>query len=279
MKMTSTRRKLAIATWKAPAEGNILGRVTLDVSEAQKYLAAVQEKTGQKVSITHLVGKAVARGLEASPGLNGKILFGRFYPFETVDVTFLVAADGDLGKAKIQDVGRKHIAEIAAELKEYAGRIRSGTDVDFKKSMDAVRMIPSFLLGPVLWFTGWLAGALGVNFKALGVERHAFGSCVITSVGMLGFDEGFAPFTPFARVPLLVLVGAIKDSAVVVDGQVVVRPTMTITATIDHRFIDGAQLSTLAKAFKETIEDPFGVDPDLGETLHDLPQDHAVTPG
>ncbi len=279
MQMTSTRRKLAIATWKAPAEGNIFGRVTLDVSEAQKYLDAVRENTGQKVTITHLVGKAVARGLEASPGLNGKILFGRFYPFETADVTFLVAADGDLAKAKITDVGGKHIAEVAAELREYAGRIRSGEDVDFKKSMQAVKLIPGFLLRPVLSFTGWLAGALGMNFKALGVERHAFGSCVITSVGMLGFDEGFAPFTPFARVPLLVLVGAVKDNPVVVDGEVQVRPTMTVTATIDHRFIDGAQLSTLAKAFKQTIEDPFSVDPEAGAGLGELPAEHAVTAG
>ena len=36
--MTSTRRKLAIATWDGPREGNIHGKVTLDVSEALRYI-------------------------------------------------------------------------------------------------------------------------------------------------------------------------------------------------------------------------------------------------
>lgn len=260
--MTSTRRKLAIATWAPAAEGNIFGKVTLDVSEAVRYIAHVKETTGEKISLTHLVGKAVGQALAKTPGLNGKILFGRFVPFDTVDVTFLIAADGDLAKSKIENVDKRSVIEIAQELRERASKVRSGEDQDFKKSMDAVRKMPIFILRPVLKFTGWLAGALGVNIKALGVERHAFGSCVITSVGMLGFDEGYAPFTPFARVPLLLLVGAIREKPTVVGGEVVVRPLVTITATVDHRFIDGAQLSTLAKEFRAVIEHPFQLDED-----------------
>ena len=32
-----------------------------------------------------------------------------------------------------------------------------------------------------------------------------------------------------------------------VDGKVTIQPQLTLTATIDHRFIDGAQLAVLAK--------------------------------
>ena len=255
--MTSTRRKLAIATWSAPAEGNILGKVTIDATEALRYIDHVRETTGTKVSITHLVGKAVANALASAPGLNGKILFNRFVPFDTVDVTFLIASDGDLAKCKVDSADAKSVPEIALELRESANRVRSGEDVEFKKSMQAVKLMPVFILRPMLRFTGWLSGALGINLKALGVERHAFGSCVITSVGMLGFDEGYAPFTPFARVPLLLLVGAIRDKPAVLDGEVVSRPLVTITATVDHRFIDGAQLGTLAREFHRVLEEPF----------------------
>ncbi len=255
--MTPTRRKLAIATWAPPAEGNIFGKVEFDMTEANRYLAKLREETGVRVSITHLVGLAAARAMAKAPGLNGKILFGKFVPHDTVDVTFLVASDGDLAKIKVERCDEKSIAEIATELSERAGKVRSGEDAEFKKSMGAVKSTPWWLLGPILKFTGWLSGALGISVKALGVERHAFGSCVITSVGMLGFDEGYAPFTPFARVPLLLLVGAMKDRPVVVDGEVVVRPMVTITATVDHRFIDGAQLSILAKEFRSGIEGPF----------------------
>ena len=259
-KMTSARRKLAIATWEPPAEGNIHGKVTLDVTEAQKYIEHVRETTGVKVTITHLIGKAAGNALAKAPDLNGKILFGRFVPFDTVDITFLIASDGDLGKSKIQNIDQKSIDQIAEELRAHAEKLRSGEDKEFKKSMNAVKAMPMFILRPMLKLTGWLAGALGVNIKALGVERHAFGSAVITSVGMLGFDEGYAPFTPFARVPILLLIGAIRETPTVVDGQIVARPMVTVTATVDHRFIDGAQLGILAKEFRRVIEHPFSLE-------------------
>lgn len=276
-KMTSTRRKLAIATWEPPAEGNIFGKVTLDVTEAQKYLAQVREATGEKVTITHLVGKAVGNALGAAPTLNGKILFGKFVPFDTVDVTFLVAAEGDLGKVKLERVDEKHVTEIASELRAHAIKLREGKDSDFEKSKGAIKALPMFLLKPMIKLTGWLSGALGVNIKALGVEKHAFGSCVITSVGMLGFDEGFAPFTPFARVPLLILIGSMRERPMVVDGEVVARMSVTITATVDHRFIDGAQLSVLAGEFRRVIEHPFEADPTLRAQIADAPDEVATT--
>jgi pyruvate dehydrogenase E2 component (dihydrolipoamide acetyltransferase) len=57
-----------------------------------------------------------------------------------------------------------------------------------------------------------------------------------------------------------ILVGAVKDQPAVVDGEVVARPTLTITATIDHRFIDGAELATLAKIVRNGIERPWTLD-------------------
>ena len=57
-------------------------------------------------------------------------------------------------------------------------------------------------------------------------------------------------------MPLYVLLGAIRDQAVVEDGQVVVRPMLTITATIDHRFIDRFQAGVLAHKVREIFADP-----------------------
>ena len=51
MQMNSLRRKLAIATWIAPREGNIYGKLTVDVTNALEYIAWKREKTGQKITI------------------------------------------------------------------------------------------------------------------------------------------------------------------------------------------------------------------------------------
>jgi hypothetical protein len=257
----SLRRKLAIASWSAPREGNIYGKLTLDVTEVQKYIEQMREATGEKITVTHLVGKAAAAALREEPSLNGRILFRRFLPFETVDIAFLVTLDegSDLAKVKIENVDQKSTGELAAELREYAGRLRKGKDEGFEKSKGLLKWMPRFLLPGFLGLVGWLSSALGLNLSAVGLERFPFGSCIITSVGMLGIDEGFAPPTPFARVPIYLLVGAIKEAPAVVDGELCIREQLTLTATVDHRFVDGYQLATLSRAFRRVFEDPWSL--------------------
>jgi hypothetical protein len=62
--------------------------------------------------------------------------------------------------------------------------------------------------------------------------------------GMMGLVEAYAPFTPWAHVPLLLMVGSIKQRPAVDEesGAVVARPTLTLTVTLDHRFADGSQV-------------------------------------
>jgi hypothetical protein len=260
-KMT-TRRKLAIATWSAPREPNIYGKLTLDAGPALKYIDEARVKSGEKVTMTHFVGKACAEALKQTPSLNGRILFGRYRPHKTVDLAFLVSfEDGrDLAKVKIDNVDRKTIVEIALEVRERADRLRGGRDPDFEKSTRLLRFLPTWLIRPLVNTIGWLCGALGVEMRAFGLERFPFGSCIVTSVGMFGLDEGFVPPTPFARVPLYVLIGAVRDRPAVVEGKVVAQPQLTVTATIDHRFVDGFQGGTLAKVVRSIFEDPWQLD-------------------
>lgn len=259
MSKMTTRRKLAIATWSRPTEGNIYGKITVDATEAMKYIEKVRAETGVKVTITHLVGVAVGRALASAPSLNGRIVLGRFVPFERIDISYLVTLDEgeDLAKVKIDDMDRKSLVDVAGELRLRATKLRRKEDSDFEKSKDLLRALPTWLLRPFLFFIGYLTSALGIAAPALGLERFPFGSCIITSVGMLGLDEGFAPPTPFARTPLLVLVGAMRERPIAVDGDVVIRPQLTITATIDHRFIDGFQGAMLAKKTRSILENPW----------------------
>lgn len=269
MAKMSTRRKLAIATWSAPREGNIYGKITLDATEVLKYMDHLRETTGEKITITHFVGKAVAMALQKEPTLNGYIRFGRYIPHDTVDVTYLVVLEGgkDLAKVKVPQADQKSVSEIAGVLRDHAGKLRKGKDDEFEKSKGPLKMLPTWLIRPMAWFTGWLTASLGIGVKALGLEPFPFGSCIITSVGMLGIDEGFAPPTPFARVPLYVLLGAIREQPAVVDGEIVIQPQMTLTATVDHRFVDGYQAAVLANTVRDLFANPWQLD----EAKHALP--------
>lgn len=259
MQPNRTRRKLAIATWDAPREGNMYGKLTVDMEEALRYLDWKRARCGEKITVTHLCGKAVATALQAAPGLNGVIRLGTFVPNPTVDIAFLVALEGgrDLAKAKVRDVASKSLEDIARELRGLALRLHAGQDADFRKAMDTVRRLPTWLLKPLIRLTGYVGSVFGVSIPALGIEARPLGSCVITNVGVFGLDEGYAPPTPFAHAPVYVLLGAVKPAAAVLDGTVVARRQMTICATLDHRYLDGAQAALLARVTRRVLENPW----------------------
>ena len=258
----STRRKLAIATWSAPREGNIYGKITVNVTNTLRYIQFLKEKNGEKVTITHIVGNAIGKALKSAIDINGRILFGKYIPHDSADVSFLVALnDGnDLGKVKVSNIDQKTTIEISRELKAEAERVRHGKDEQFEKSKPLLRLFPTWMIRPILWGTGFITGALGWNLKLLGIEKYPFGACIVTSVGMLGIDEGYAPPTPFARVPIYIAVMSIKDRVAAQDGQVVIRPEVDLMVTIDHRFMDGYQGAKLAHVIRKMVENPWTLD-------------------
>lgn len=258
----STRRKLAIATWSSPREGNIYGRVTLDMTRTLPYLDYLRQRSGEKVTVTHLVGRAVGEALKSAPAINGRIFLGEYIPHKTVDLAFLVTLDDgeDLAKFKVCDIDQKSIVDIARELKEGSKKIREGKDSEFEKSKPVIKMLPTWLIRPILWAMGYLTGAMGIRIHALGLEAFPFGAAIVTSVGMLDIDEGYAPPTPFARVPVYIAVMKIKDRVVAHNGQAIIRPELDLMATIDHRFMDGYQGSVMVRVLRKCIEEPWTLD-------------------
>ena len=262
MDSMTVRRKLAIATWVAPRDGNIYGKLTLDATNVLLWLEHIRETTGEKVTITHFVGRAIGEAMANAPSINGYLRLNRYIPHDTVDIAYLVALEegANLAKAKVDNIDKKTVAEIAAELRMLAARLRSGKDDDFKKAQEPLRFMPVWLIRRLVWLVGLLGSSFGMRIKALGIEPFQFGSAMITSVGMFGLDEGYAPPTPFARVPVLVVIGAMRPAPLVVAGEVVVRSQLTLTATIDHRFMDGYQGGVLAKTIRQCFAAPWSLE-------------------
>ncbi|MFC2062985.1 dihydrolipoamide acetyltransferase family protein [Chloroflexota bacterium] len=65
-------------------------------------------------------------------------------------------------------------------------------------------------------------------------------TCTISNLGMFGIDQFSAILQPPEAA--ILAVGRSADKAVVRDGEIVIRPMMTMTLTIDHRVLDGAEL-------------------------------------
>ena len=115
-----------------------------------------------------------------------------------------------------------------------------------------VRIVMRF----ITWFT------YKMNWKLPGTPRDPFGSAMVTAVGMFGIKLAYAPLVTFSQVPIILLVGQVEDRPVCRDGQVVIRPMCSITATLDHRIIDGFQAGRLAGDMKCMLEQPELLDRD-----------------
>lgn len=76
----------------------------------------------------------------------------------------------------------------------------------------------------------------------------------ISNMGMLDIDEFSAVITPPQAA--ILAVGAIKERAVVRDGQLAVAKTMRMTLSVDHRVLNGVEAGRFLEDLKHTLEHP-----------------------
>lgn len=81
------------------------------------------------------------------------------------------------------------------------------------------------------------------------------GTFTISNLGMYGVDAFSAIITPPQAA--ILAVGRIADRAVAVNGEVSVRPMMTITLSSDHRVVDGAQAAAFLNDLADALEQPL----------------------
>lgn len=256
-------RRIASAMWHAPDDPQIYGALEIDATAALAFIEH-SRTAGHHVTATHLVGRAVAHALAEVPDLNVQIRGGRARPRGSVDVFFITAVRGghDLSGVKVTGLATRSVFDLAADLAARATRMKRGDDRELARTKSAMDRLPAPLLRAALRATTLVTNTLGLDVPALGLHRRPFGSAMVTSVGMFGLPQGFAPLAWMYDVPLLVLVGEITERPVVVEHRVVARPVIPITATIDHRYVDGWHVSRLMKAFKAYLEAPAVYEPD-----------------
>jgi len=250
-------RRIAAAAWRQPSDPQIYGDLEVDATQLQAFIDEARSATGVRVTVTHLVGKAIARALAEQPDLNTLLYRGRFLSRESVDVFFAVSVEAgkEVSGIKVAAADRKPVLDIAAELARRVERLRSG-EREVGGAAKTVDATPFWLLRPLLRFTTWLTADKGVGLRRLGLPRRAFGSAMVSSVAMFGVQKAYGPLSPLFRIPILALVSEVTVKPVVVEGQIEARPMLTITATMDHRYLDGSHAARLGHSVREYLEDP-----------------------
>lgn len=252
-------QRWAAAQWRRPNDPTIYGAAEIDMTRSLELIERLRSEWGLRVTVTHLITKALAMAIARHPRTNVKVRFwGKLEQRESVDIIVLVAGEGgrDLSAHRITGADQLPLREISSRLIEAAERIRRDEDAQFRQSRELVQRVPWWLMRPFLALASLCMNELHLDLSRLGLPVDLFGAGMVTSLGMHGIDEGFAPLTPIGRVMVDVLVPRVRERPWVEDGKLTIRPTLKLCATFDHRVIDGVQAATLGGEIQRLLAEP-----------------------
>jgi pyruvate dehydrogenase E2 component (dihydrolipoamide acetyltransferase) len=181
---------------------------TLDASEVQAFRRELD------VSPLPIVVAALCRTVDDHPLLNAAWSGDHVDLRGKINVAIAVDTERGLMVPVLQDVERRGIADLDAEIARLAGSARSGT----------------------------LAIA----------DVAATATIAVSNTGSYGSEAGTPILSPGTGVTLAV--GVIAHRALVVEGAVVARPAATLSLTFDHRVLDGAAAGRALTSLVERLQ-------------------------
>ncbi|HEV2126821.1 MAG TPA: dihydrolipoamide acetyltransferase family protein, partial [Chloroflexota bacterium] len=196
--------------------------VEMDAALAlRKQLNEIAEDERSRISVNDLVLKATALALRKHPDLNAHFLGGTPPKVRYFNQIHLtIAFPGEAGL-------------MVPVLKDVDRKSLGQLTRDAKNLYDRVR-----------------------NNKPL-PDDFSGGTFATSNLGTYGIDEFQAVINP-PQAGILA-VGAATPKAVVKDGQIVVRTTMRVTISADHRVVDGVYAAQFLQEFKRLLEQPLSL--------------------
>lgn len=191
--------------------------VEVDVERIAKLRAMFEEEESGKVSINDFVIRACALALRDMPEVNASFTSPTTVTkYGAVNVGIAVAIDEGLTVAVIRGADQLGLREIAARSRELVQKAK-----DNKLSMDELT---------------------GSTFS-------------ISNMGMLDIDN-FIAIINQPNSSILAISSAKKKAVVVEDDRIEARLMMNISASFDHRVVDGALGAKFINVVRGYLENP-----------------------
>ncbi|MBZ0186432.1 MAG: 2-oxo acid dehydrogenase subunit E2 [Candidatus Obscuribacterales bacterium] len=215
----------------------------VDMTWAEHVRAQLKEQ-GVKTTVTAILLKAIAIAQRTHPeSRTVRLPWGREVTLADIVAGFtcerLVGSQAAVFFGAIENADTKDLAEIAQELKEYANSDFS--QVRQLKLQNRFNNMPWLLRRFILW--------AGENFPPFRLKYMpaTFG---LSSLGKFGIRVLVPPCVTTSTFG----VGAVEQRAVVRDGQIEIRPMMTIALNFDHRILDGAPAARFLQDVRRLLE-------------------------
>jgi len=197
-----------------------------------------------------------------------------FYLTTVIDAEELVAFRADLN-ARIAKTGvRVSVNDLIVKACATALRAHPGVNaswagdkivrhgrvhVGFAVALDAGLIVPVVRDADMKSLTHITLEARALADRAragkLTPDEFTGGTFTVSNLGMYGIDHFTAVINPPEAA--ILAVGATKPEPVARDGAVVVRQTLRLTLSIDHRTVDGATGARFIASVKDLLEEPI----------------------
>ena len=198
--------------------------VEVDMTELlalrKKVVDAIIEETGKKATVTDFISLAVIKSLMKHPYVN---------------------------------------ASLSSDEKEMY--LHHYVNLSIAVGMDSGLVVPVIKGADKMSLKELVVASKEITTKALNgklkPDEMADSTFTISNLGMYGVKS----FVPIINQPNTAILGvsATVPKPVVYNGEVTVRPIMTLTLTADHRVVDGLEGAKFVKTLKEAIENPLSL--------------------
>lgn len=255
---TSVRRKIAMSSWGQPSEPSCYGNMEINAEKIDIFIEKYNEANPKaRISYTHVFLSAIGKAFAKVPGINGKLVFGNFVPFHSVDINTLVSVnDGkNLNGVTVRNCDTLNLAEIRSQVNAMIKKTKTNKDDDFKEQVKMGKMLPACILSLLIALSSFISYSLGISVGLFRLKKHSFGSIILTNVTKMNVTNTFAPLVNFAQ-SICVIVMCKPELRPVVDehGEIVVRKMMNVNVTFDHRYADGHQGSLLVEEIYHALD-------------------------
>jgi pyruvate/2-oxoglutarate dehydrogenase complex dihydrolipoamide acyltransferase (E2) component len=256
-KFNTNWRKVASTIYKKPTDSKIYGTVDLDVTDLEKFISA-KRKEGIKTTLTYILTLIVGRAIRQEvPELNTYVKRGKIKQREQVDATVSVLLPGgQMGSVKVENADKLTIAELSDNIAKEIRDSRKGDENDTMQSKSMLASVPWPLRKWFFILYRTITINWGISLPGIGLDSNSFGSYVISNIGSVGLDTGYGSLLPSSNVSVVWILGSINKKPVVINDEIVPRRIMALSATLDHRVVDGSHGGRMFRKIKYYIKHP-----------------------
>lgn len=250
-------RKVASTIYRKPIDSKIYGTVELDVTDLEKYVSK-KRKEGTKTTLTYLLTLIVGRSIRQKvPQLNTYVRRGTIVQRKSVDATVSVLLPGgEMGSVKIKNADQLTVSEISEEIANKIRDSRKGDENDTMQSKNFLSSFPWPIRNWIFKLYRTITIHWGISMPGVGLDSNSFGSYVVSNIGTVGLDTGYGSLLPSSNVSVVLIMGSINKKPAVVNDKIVPRRIMLLSATLDHRVVDGSHGGKLFRSIKHFVKNP-----------------------